>query len=222
MSLTRSEPGEPPFAPEPLSAMLVLPELVRPTFRGQPDLDRGHHWVILAAIVGVLAAALIYVVFSIYGDMTQSGSIVPSLAPYFAIFLALLIALSFEFINGFHDTANAVATVIYTHSLPPQAAVVWSGLANLAGVLASSGAVAFAIIALLPVELILQVGRSDGIIMVFSLLFAAITWNLGTWYLGLPVSSSHTMIGSIIGVGVANALIYGRDGTSRGQLVESR
>lgn len=214
MSLTRSEPGEPPFAPEPLSAMLVLPELVRPTFRGQPDLDRGHHWVILAAIVGVLAAALIYVVFSIYGDMTQSGSIVPSLAPYFAIFLALLIALSFEFINGFHDTANAVATVIYTHSLPPHAAVVWSGLANLAGVLASSGAVAFAIIALLPVELILQVGRSDGIIMVFSLLFAAITWNLGTWYLGLPVSSSHTMIGSIIGVGVANALIYGRDGTT--------
>jgi inorganic phosphate transporter, PiT family len=216
MSLTRSEPGEPPFAPEPLSAMLVLPELVGPTFRGQPDLDRGHHWVILAAIVGVLAAALIYVVFSIYGDMTQSGSIVPSLAPYFAIFLALLIALSFEFINGFHDTANAVATVIYTHSLPPHAAVVWSGLANLAGVLVSSGAVAFAIIALLPVELILQVGRSDGIIMVFSLLFAAITWNLGTWYLGLPVSSSHTMIGSIIGVGVgvANALIYGRDGTS--------
>ena len=214
MSLTRSEPGEPPFAPGPLSAKLVLPELVRPTSRGRPNLDRGHHWVILAAIVGVLAAALIYVVFSIYGDMTQSGSIVPSLAPYFAIFLALLIALSFEFINGFHDTANAVATVIYTHSLPPQAAVVWSGLANLAGVLASSGAVAFAIIALLPVELILQVGRSDGIIMVFSLLFAAITWNLGTWYLGLPVSSSHTMIGSIIGVGVANALIYGRDGTS--------
>jgi inorganic phosphate transporter, PiT family len=214
MSLTQSGPGEPRFAPESLSVILALPELVRPTSRGQPDLDRGHHWVILAAIVGVLAAALIYVVFSIYGDMTQSGSIVPSLAPYFAIFLALLIALSFEFINGFHDTANAVATVIYTHSLPPHAAVVWSGLANLAGVLASSGAVAFAIIVLLPVELTLQVGRSDGIVMVFSLLFAAITWNLGTWYLGLPVSSSHTMIGSIIGVGVANALIYGRGGTA--------
>ena len=82
------------------------------------------------AIVGALAAALIYVVFSIYGDMTPSGSIVPSLAPYFAIFVALLIALSFEFINGFHDTANAVATVIYTHALPPHAAVVWSGLAK--------------------------------------------------------------------------------------------
>jgi inorganic phosphate transporter, PiT family len=214
MSLTRFEAGEPHFAPDPLSATLALPELVQPTSRRQPDLDRGHHWVILAAIVGVLAAALTYVVFSIYGDMTQSGSTVPSLEPYFAIFVALLIALSFEFINGFHDTANTVATVIYTHALPPQAAVVWSGLANLAGVLASSGAVAFAIIALLPVELILQVGRSDGIIIVFSLLFAAITWNLGTWYLGLPVSSSHTMIGSIIGVGVANALIYGRDGTT--------
>jgi hypothetical protein len=125
MSLTRSEPGEPPFASEPLSEKLA--SLVRPTSRRQPDLDRGHHWVILAAIVGVLAAALIYVVFSIYGDMTQSGSIVPSLAPYFAIFVALLIALSFEFINGFHDTANAVATVIYTHALPPHAAVVWVG-----------------------------------------------------------------------------------------------
>jgi PiT family inorganic phosphate transporter len=170
--------------------------------------------LLLAAIAGVLATALIYVALSIYSDVMESGSAVPSLAPYLAIFCALVIALSFEFINGFHDTANAVATVIYTHSLPPHGAVVWSGLANLAGVLLSSGAVAFAIIGLLPVELIVQVGRSAGIVMVFSLLFAATTWNLGTWYLGLPVSSSHTMIGSIIGVGVANALVYGRDGTS--------
>jgi len=126
----------------------------------------------------------------------------------------LLIALGFEFVNGFHDTANAVATVIYTHSLPPHFAVVWSGCFNFLGVLLSSGAVAFGIIALLPVELILQVGSSAGFAMVFALLIAAILWNLGTWWLGLPASSSHTLIGSIIGVGVANALMHGRDGTA--------
>jgi PiT family inorganic phosphate transporter len=128
--------------------------------------------------------------------------------------VALLIALGFEFVNGFHDTANAVATVIYTHSLPPNFAVVWSGFFNFLGVLVSSGAVAFGIIALLPVELILQVGSGAGFAMVFALLIAAIVWNLGTWWLGLPASSSHTLIGSIIGVGIANALMHGRDGTS--------
>jgi len=130
------------------------------------------------------------------------------------LFVALLIALGFEFVNGFHDTANAVATVIYTHSLPAEAAVLWSGFFNFLGVALSSGAVAFGIISLLPVELILQVGSSAGFAMVFALLIAAIIWNLGTWWLGLPASSSHTMIGSIIGVGVANALLRGRDGTS--------
>ena len=85
---------------------------------------------------------------------------------------------------------------------------------NLAGVLASSGAVAFGIISLLPVELILQVGSSAGFAMVFALLIAAIIWNLGTWGFGLPASSSHTLVGSIIGVGVANALLHGRNGTS--------
>ena len=114
----------------------------------------------------------------------------------------------------FHDTANAVATVIYTHSLPPNFAVVWSGFFNFLGVLVSSGAVAFGILSLLPVELILQVGSGAGFAMVFALLIAAIIWNLGTWWLGLPASSSHTLIGSIIGVGVANALMHGRDGTS--------
>lgn len=94
--------------------------------------------------------------------------------------MALLIALGFEFVNGFHDTANAVATVIYTHSLPPNVAVVWSGFFNFLGVLLSSGAVAFGIIALLPVELILQVGSSAGFAMIFALLIAAILWNLGT------------------------------------------
>ena len=100
--------------------------------------------------------------------------------------MALLIALGFEFVNGFHDTANAVATVIYTHSLEPNMAVVWSGCWNLIGVLTSSGAVAFSIITLLPVELILKVGSGAGFAMVFALLIAAIIWNLGTWYLGCP------------------------------------
>ncbi len=121
--------------------------------------------------------------------------------------LALLIALAFEFVNGFHDTANAVATVIYTHSLQPQVAVVYSGTLNFLGVLSSSGAVAFAIVSLLPVELILQVGQGAGFAMIFALLIAAIVWNIGTWMLGLPASSSHTLIGSIIGVGVANQLM---------------
>ena len=134
--------------------------------------------------------------------------------PFILLFVALLIALGFEFVNGFHDTANAVATVIYTRALPANIAVVWSGVWNLFGVLWSSGAVAFGIISLLPVELILQVGSSAGFAMVFALLIAAIIWNLGTWYLGLPASSSHTLIGSVIGVGITNALLHGRSGTS--------
>ncbi len=133
---------------------------------------------------------------------------------YLLLALALFIALGFEFVNGFHDTANAVATVIYTHSLPANFAVVWSGTWNLLGVLASSGAVAFGIITLLPVELILQVGSSAGFAMVFALLIAAIIWNLGTWWLGLPSSSSHTLIGSVIGVGLMNQLMGGPNGTS--------
>src|ERR1700735_2678733 len=121
--------------------------------------------------------------------------------------LAILLALSFEFVNGFHDTANAVATVIYTHTLKPSQAVVWSGMWNLIGVLTSSGAVAFGIVALLPVELVINVGSGAGFAMVFSLLLSAIIWNLGTWYLGLPASSSHTLIGSIVGVGLMNSIM---------------
>ena len=121
--------------------------------------------------------------------------------------LAVLLALSFEFVNGFHDTANAVATVIYTHSLKPTQAVVWSGTWNLIGVLTSSGAVAFGIVALLPVELVINVGSGAGFAMVFALLVSAIVWNVGTWYLGLPASSSHTLIGSIVGVGLMNSLL---------------
>src|ERR1700761_6618366 len=127
--------------------------------------------------------------------------------PFILLGIALFIALGFEFVNGFHDTANAVATVIYTHSLPPNFAVMWSGAFNFLGVLVSSGAVAFGIVSLLPVELILQVGSGAGFAMVFALLIAAILWNLGTWYLGLPASSSHTLIGSIMGVGLANSML---------------
>ncbi|MFS2157009.1 inorganic phosphate transporter [Pseudomonas sp. Pseusp122] len=162
----------------------------------------------------VLALGLLYTAFSLKQDMDDLHTVVTTWTPFLLLGVALLIALGFEFVNGFHDTANAVATVIYTHSLPPSFAVAWSGLFNFLGVLFSSGAVAFGIIALLPVELILQVGSSAGFAMIFALLIAAILWNLGTWWLGLPASSSHTLIGSIIGVGVANALMHGRDGTS--------
>ena len=131
----------------------------------------------------------------------------PTLATYVFLVLAVLLALSFEFVNGFHDTANAVATVIYTNTLKATPAVVWSGIWNLIGVLASSGLVAFGIVALLPVELVLNIGSAAGFAMVFSLLISAIIWNVGTWYLGLPASSSHTLIGSILGVGLANSLM---------------
>src|ERR1700678_2572332 len=130
------------------------------------------------------------------------------------LIVALGLALAFEFVNGFHDTANAVATVIYTNSLRPWVAVVWSGLWNLIGVLTSTGAVAFGIISWLPVALVTNVGSAAGFAMVFSLSVAAIIWNLGTWYFGLPASSSHTMIGSIIGVGIANQLMSPKTGTS--------
>ncbi|KFF36558.1 nuclease PIN [Pseudomonas aeruginosa VRFPA01] len=181
---------------------------------GKPQLE--HKPGRLAAIVffAALAIGLLFSAYSLVQDIDDVGSAVTTWTPFLLLGVALLIALGFEFVNGFHDTANAVATVIYTHSLPPHFAVVWSGCFNFLGVLLSSGAVAFGIIALLPVELILQVGSSAGFAMVFALLIAAILWNLGTWWLGLPASSSHTLIGSIIGVGVANALMHGRDGTS--------
>ena len=137
-----------------------------------------------------------------------------SATPFILLGVALLIALGFEFVNGFHDTANAVATVIYTNSMPANLAVIWSGIFNFLGVLTSSGAVAFTVVSLLPVELILQVGSGAGFAMVFALLLAAIVWNLGTWYFGLPNSSSHTLIGSIIGVGLANQLTSVKTGTS--------
>ncbi len=180
----------------------------------RPQLDQKSGILTAIVFIGLLAAGLLFTGYSLVTDVSEAGSRSTTLLPYILLFVALLIALGFEFVNGFHDTANAVATVIYTHSLPPNVAVIWSGLFNFLGVLVSSGAVAFGIISLLPVELILQVGSGAGFAMVFALLIAAIVWNLGTWWLGLPASSSHTLIGSIIGVGVANALIHGRDGTS--------
>ena len=180
----------------------------------RPSLDRATDPRSLVIFLGLLGAGLLFVAYSLYADVDASGARTTTFLPYLLLFVALLIALGFEFVNGFHDTANAVATVIYTHSLPAQIAVVWSGCFNFLGVLLSSGAVAFGIISLLPVELILQVGSSAGFAMVFALLIAAIIWNLGTWYLGLPASSSHTLIGSIIGVGIANAMAHGQDGTS--------
>jgi PiT family inorganic phosphate transporter len=137
-----------------------------------------------------------------FADSLSAGSL-------FFLITAVGLALAFEFVNGFHDTANAVATVIYTHTLPPWIAVIWSGICNLSGVLFSTGTVAFAILALLPVELIVNVGSGPGFAMIFALLISAIMWNLGTWYLGLPASSSHTLIGSILGVGLANAVMTG-------------
>lgn len=181
---------------------------------GRPDLDRGLGRVGMIAFVGAIAAAVAYVAWSIYSDAAASGVQPTTYLPFVLLFVALLIALGFEFVNGFHDTANAVATVIYTNAMPAHAAVVWSGFFNFLGVLLSSGAVAFGIVSLLPVELILKVGSNAGFAMVFALLIAAIVWNLATWWFGLPSSSSHTLIGSIIGVGVANALLHGKSGTS--------
>jgi PiT family inorganic phosphate transporter len=160
----------------------------------------------------ILAAGLFYVATHLSRDLSVEKAI--TIRSFMMLAGALLIALGFEFVNGFHDTANAVATVIYTHSLEPHVAVAWSGLCNFAGVLLSTGAVAFSILSLLPVELILQVGSAGGFAMVFALLVAAMIWNLGTWYLGLPASSSHTLIGSIIGVGIANQLMAVKTGTS--------
>jgi inorganic phosphate transporter, PiT family len=191
----------------------TLPGSIEPAER-RPNLDKGFNPLTMILFGGILAGGLIFVAYSLYVDIDAAGTKVTTYVPFLLLFVALLIALGFEFGNGFHDTANAVATVIYTHALPAEFAVIWSGFFNFLGVALSTGAVAFGIISLLPVELILQVGSSAGFAMVFALLIAAIIWNLGTWWLGLPASSSHTMIGSIIGVGVANALLRGRDGTS--------
>jgi PiT family inorganic phosphate transporter len=160
----------------------------------------------------LLVIGVVYIATHLGADLTVVHS--ASIFPFVLLGVALFIALGFEFVNGFHDTANAVATCIYTHSLEPHVAVIYSGCMNFIGVLLSSGAVAYSIVNLLPVELILKVSSGSGFAMVFALLIAAILWNLATWWRGLPASSSHTMIGSIIGVGVANQLMHGHSGLS--------
>jgi PiT family inorganic phosphate transporter len=160
----------------------------------------------------MLVVGLVYIATHLGADLSVVHS--ASIFPFVLLGVALFIALGFEFVNGFHDTANAVATCIYTHSLEPHVAVIYSGCMNFIGVLLSSGAVAYSIVNLLPVELILKVSSGSGFAMVFALLIAAILWNLATWWRGLPASSSHTMIGSIIGVGVANQLMHGHSGLS--------
>ncbi len=189
----------------------LSPQLSPSAVRDKLNRSPGAMGMVLFGLV--LVGGFGYAGFHLATDLAGGGHFT-TIWPYVLLGVALLTALGFEFVNGFHDTANAVATVIYTHSLEPHIAVVWSGMWNLIGVLTSSGAVAFTIISLLPVELILQVGHGAGFAMVFALLISAILWNLGTWWLGLPASSSHTLIGSIIGVGLANQMMSPGSGTS--------
>jgi PiT family inorganic phosphate transporter len=144
--------------------------------------------------------------WNLLSDGLQSASLNGTLG---LLGLALFVACAFEFINGFHDTANAVATVIYTRSLRPWAAVIWSGFCNFAGVFLGGTAVAMGIIKLLPTELLASGNTAISLAMVFALLLSACIWNLGTWYFGIPASSSHTLIGSILGVGIGNAYLHG-------------
>lgn len=168
----------------------------------------------LPVFLTIIIGTLIYIGVQVNADLSH----VPPLSLYSVVLLstALFIALGFEFVNGFHDTANAVATVIYTNALPAPVAVMWAGFCNFLGVMVASGAVAYGIIALLPVELIMNVGSGAGFAMVFAMLIAAIVWNVGTWFLGIPASSSHTLIGSILGVGIANYLLHASTGGASG------
>jgi len=179
------------------------------------NLDGKVHPTGIAAFALFLCAGLGYAIYGLISDLSTYGKGEPlAIGALLLLGLALLIALGFEFVNGFHDTANAVATVIYTHSLPPLVAVVWSGFFNFLGVLLSTGAVAYGIVTMLPVELILSTGSAGGYAMIFALLLAAVIWNLGTWYFGIPNSSSHSLIGSILGVGLANQLLSAKSAAS--------
>lgn len=131
----------------------------------------------------------------------------------FLLIACLLAACAFEFINGFHDTANAVATVIYTNSLKPWVAVIWSGIWNSVGVFAGGITVAMGISYLLPVEVLADQNVYHSVALIMSLLLTAIVWNLGTWYFGIPCSSSHTLVGSILGVGLAYSFIAEKSGS---------
>jgi len=130
----------------------------------------------------------------------------------FLLIVCLVAACAFEFINGFHDTANAVATVIYTNSLKPWVAVIWSGVCNSVGVFTGGIAVAMGISYLIPVEILTDQNIYHSVALVMALLITAIVWNLGTWYFGIPCSSSHTLVGSILGVGLAYSFIAEKSG----------
>ena len=138
------------------------------------------------------------------------------LEPHVLVLLGvcLLAACAFEFVNGFHDTANAVATVIYTNTLRPWVAVVWSAFWNFIGVFSGGIAVAMGIVYLLPVESLIDQNVYHGIAMVGALILSAIIWNIGTWFYGIPASSSHALIGSILGVGIAFSLLPGGQGAA--------
>jgi len=197
--------------------MADLITLVQPPIPTRSGAPAGRHIprpgrTTMAVFAAFVIGALCYIAVHVARDLEAVR--LTTAWPLMLLGLALFIALAFEFVNGFHDTANAVATVIYTNSLEPHTAVILSGVSNLAGVLVSTGAVAYAIVALLPVDLILKISSGVGFSMVFALLIAAILWNLGTWYLGLPASSSHTLVGSILGVGIANQLLNGPRGGS--------
>ena len=188
------------------------------------DLDHKLHPATPLVFIGLLAAGLGFGLYGLFHDISRVGEPL-ALGVFGLLGVALFVALGFEFVNGFHDTANAVATVIYTHSLPPPVAVVWSGLWNFIGVVVSSGAVAYTIVNLLPVDLILKVGSAAGYAMIFALLLAAVIWNLATWWVGIPNSSTHCLIGSILGVGLANQLLSPKgagatSGVEWGQAIE--
>jgi len=148
------------------------------------------------------------ITFPFIGEIDLSGSIL------FIFFVCLLCVVGFEFVNGFHDTANAVATVIYTKALKPQYAVPWSGLFNFLGVFTGGVAVAMGILKLVPLDLLMTLPVQVGACMVLAVLIASILWNLGTWYLGIPCSSSHTLIGAMIGASIAFTFYYGGPGVN--------
>src|SRR6201985_2860030 len=136
------------------------------------------------------------------GEVDLSGSILV------VFLLCLLAVVGFEFVNGFHDTANAVATVIYTKALKPQIAVPWAGMWNFLGVFTGGGAVAMGILKLVPLNELMALPVKVGACLVMAVLLASIIWNLGTWWLGIPCSSSHTLIGAMIGASLAFNFYY--------------
>jgi len=154
------------------------------------------------------------VIFPLLGEINLSGTIL-------LVFLVCVLAvICFEFVNGFHDTANAVATVIYTKALKPVIAVPWSGFWNFMGVLLGGVSVAMGILKLIPLNELMILPVEVGACMVLAVLLASIVWNLGTWYLGIPCSSSHTMIGAMIGASLGFTWYYGGRGVNWHQAEE--